>query len=168
VNNSVQLCHSFSTSHSLFPVPVNVVVSSPQTVPTSSRPQGVPLSSTCLVTSTFQQDLVLPSRATLIDAQKLWCELRFHAYQVKVDYVITGLMSGFRCGFDPSVVSLKSAVHNMPPASLQPWVINQYLLWELKRGRVAGPFLISPIRNLHFSRLEWSLRNINLESDSLF
>ena len=112
----------------MFPHPVNVVVSSAQAAPTSSQPQGVPLSSTYLVASTFQQDLVLPSRVTTIDAQKLWSELRFHADQVKVDYVITGLMSGFRHGFDPSVVSLKSAVNNMPSASLQPLVIDQYLL----------------------------------------
>ena len=156
--NSVQLCRSFSPSHTLFPVPVNVVVSSAHVSLASSRirPQGLPvqtpLSGTCLVASTFQQDLVPPSGVTPIDAQKLWRELCSHPDQVKVDYVITGLTSGFRLGFDPSAVSLQSAVHNMPSASLQPSVIDQYLLSELKKGRVAGPFLISPIPNLHVSR----------------
>ena len=37
-------------------------------------------------------------------------------------------------------------------SNLQPSVIDQYLLSELEKGRVAGPFLISPIRNLHVSR----------------
>ena len=156
--NSVQLCRSFSPSHTLFPVPVNVVVSSAHVSLASSRirPQGLPvqtpLSRTCLVASTFQQDLVLPSGVTPIDAQKLWRELCSHPDQVKVDYVITGLTSGFRLGFDPSAVSLQSAVHNVPSASLQPSVIDQYLLSELEKGRVAGPFLISPIPNLHVSR----------------
>ena len=59
--NGVQLCRSFSLSHSLFPVPVNVVVSSTHIPPASSRPQGLPaqapLSSSCLVASTFLQNL---------------------------------------------------------------------------------------------------------------
>ena len=108
----VQLCCSFSSSYSLFPVPVNVVVSFSHVSPASSRPQGLPapvpgtpcsdpLSSMCLVASTSQQDLLLPSRVTPIEAQKLWRELCFHPDQVKVDHVITGLTSGFCLGFDP-------------------------------------------------------------------
>ena len=38
----VQLCCSFSPSYSLFPVPVNVVVSFSHVSPASSRPQGLP------------------------------------------------------------------------------------------------------------------------------
>ena len=153
--NSVQFSRSVSVSHSLFPVPVTVVASSTLVSLASSRPQGLPaqtpLSSTCLVANTFQ-DLVPPSRVTPIDAHKLWRELCFHPDQVKVDYVISGLTNGFRLGFDPSAVSLQSAAHNMPSASLQPSVIDQYLLTEREKGRVAGPFLISPIPNLHVSR----------------
>lgn len=89
---------------------------------------------------------------TPIDAQKLWLELRAHPDQCRVDYVITGLKQGFRLGFDPSAVSLRSAVHNMPSASLQPSVIDQYLQAELEKGRVAGPFPVPPIQNLHISR----------------
>lgn len=66
--------------------------------------------------------------------------------------MISGLTNGFRLGFDPSAVSLQSAAHNMPSASLQPSVIDQYLLTECEKGRVAGPFLISPIPNLPASR----------------
>lgn len=108
VNNEtgVQLYHSFSPSDSLFPVPVNVVVCSVQVIPSSSWSQGAPLSSMCLVVSTCQQKLVLLSRVTPIDAQKLRHELPFHPDQVKVDYGITGLTSVFHLGFDPSV-SLK-------------------------------------------------------------
>ena len=40
----------------------------------------------------------------------------------------------------------------MPSASLQPSVIDQYLRTELDKGRIAGPFLKSPIPHLHISR----------------
>ena len=69
--------------------------------------------------------------------------------QVKVDYVISGLVNGFHLGFDPLAVSSQSAVYNVPSASLQPSVIDQYLLSELEKDLVAGLFLISPIPNPH-------------------
>ena len=153
--NSLQFSRSVSVSRGLFPVPVTVVASSTLVSPASSRPQGLPahtaLPRTRLVDNTFQ-GLVPPSRVTPIDAHKLWRELCLHPDQVKVDYVISGLANGFRLGFDPSAVSLQSAAHNIPSASLQPSVIShQYLLTEREKG-VAGPFLISPIPNLHVSR----------------
>jgi len=40
----------------------------------------------------------------------------------------------------------------MPLGSLQPSVIDQYLRTELEKGRVAGPFSIAHIPNLHISR----------------
>ena len=76
----------------------------------------------------------------------------FHPDQTQVDYVISGLSNGFHLGFNPLAVSLKSASQNMPSASLQPSVIDQYLHTELEKGRVAGPYSIAPIRNLHISR----------------
>ena len=84
---------------------------------------------------------------TPIDARKLQHELRLHPNQALVDYVISGLSFGFRLGFNPESVSLKSASQNMPTAFLQPSVIDQYLLTELEKGRVAGPFSISPLAN---------------------
>ena len=70
-----------------------------------------------------------------------------------MDYVTSRLISGFRLGFCPSVVSLKSATQNMPSTSLQSSVIDQYLLTEFEKGRVAGRYAISPIPSLHVSRL---------------
>lgn len=165
--NSVQFSRSVSVSRSLFPVPVTVVASPALVSLTSSRPQGLPaqtpLSSTCVVANTFQ-DLVPPSRVTPSDAHKL-CELCFLPDQVKVDYVISGLTNGFRLDFDPSAVSLQSASHNMPTASFQPSVIDQYLRTEREKGRVAGPFLISPIPNLHVSRFGVILKKHQLFKD---
>ena len=41
----------------------------------------------------------------------------------------------------------------MPSVLLQPSIIDhQHLLTELEKGRVAGPFSIAPIPNLHISR----------------
>ena len=39
----------------------------------------------------------------------------------------------------------------MLAAFLQPSVIDQYLLTELEKGCVAGPFSVSPLTNLHIS-----------------
>ena len=58
----------------------------------------------------------------------------------------------FCLGFDPSAVSLKSAAQNMPSASLQPSVIDQNLLNEFEKGRIAGPYSISPLSSLRVSR----------------
>lgn len=46
-------------------------------------------------------------------------------------------------------VQLKTATQSMPSASLHPSGIDQYLLTELEKGRVAGLYSISPIPNLH-------------------
>ena len=43
-------------------------------------------------------------------------------------------------GFNPTFVSLSSARQNMPSASLQPSVIDDYLQTEQAKGWVAGPF----------------------------
>ena len=69
-----------------------------------------------------------------------------------VTYVLDGLQNGFRVGFNPASVPLKSATQNMPSASLQPSVIDDYLYTELAKGRVAGPFSSPPLPHLHISR----------------
>lgn len=154
--NSVQFSRSVSALSSSCSVPFDVVVSLASVThgggqfPANVAPAA---SSTCRsITGAAQRDLVPPSRVTPIDAGKLQSELCFHPDQRLVDYVISGISSGFRLGFDPSAVSLKSAAQNMPSASLQPSVIDQYLLNELEKGRIAGPYSISPLPSLHVSR----------------
>ena len=75
-----------------------------------------------------------------------------HPDQSFVTYVLDGLQNGFRVGFNPASVSFKSASQNMPSASLQPSVIDDYLYTELAKGRVAGPFSSPPLPHLHISR----------------
>ena len=149
--HSVNTSHSVQASNDLVPMSVNAPLSidklPAQCQLSTIHSPGFTLSSPRSV----RQELVPPSRVTPIDARKLQRELCLHPNQALVDYVISGLSFGFRLGFNPESVSLKSASQNMPTAFLQPSVIDQYLLTELEKGRVAGPFSISPLANLHIS-----------------
>ena len=150
---NVDIHGSVQISNVVFPIPVNVVT---LTQDVCDKLPVTSAQSSCLnfssIIDCLQQDLVSPSRVTPINAEKLQHELYFHPDQTQVDYVISGLSNGFHLGFNPRAVSLKSARQNMPSASLQPSVIDQYLLTELEKGRVAGPYSMPPIPNLHISR----------------
>ena len=148
----VDIPGSVQFSNVVFPIPVNVVMSIQDVcvkLPVTSAQASCPNFSSFI--DCLQQDLVSPSRATPINVEKLWRELYFHPDQIQVDYVISGLSNGFHRSFNPLAVSLKSASQNMPLASLQPSVIDQYLPTQLEKARVAGPFSIAPIPNLHMS-----------------
>ena len=111
-----------------------------------------PISSTTgnSITGAVQQDLVPPFRVTPppFIADKLSRKLCFHPDQRKVDFVISGITIGFLLSFDPSAVLLWFATQNMPSASFYPSVIDQCILTELEKGRVAGPCSISRIPSL--------------------
>ena len=81
--------------------------------------------------------------------------------------MISGITSGFRLGFDPSAMPLKSAAQNMPSALLQTSVIDQYLLNELQKGRIAGPYSIYPLPSHHVSRFGVIPKKYQLESGGL-
>ena len=83
---------------------------------------------------------------------KLRQEVLTHPDQSFVAYVLDGLQNGFRVGFNPASVSLKSATQNMPSASLQPSVIDEYLSTELAKGRIAGPLSSPPLPHFHINR----------------
>ena len=100
----------------------------------------------------LHQPLLPPYKVSPIRVAKLRQEVLTHPDQSFVNYVLDGLQNGFRVGFNPASVSLKSATQNMPSASLQPSVIDDYLHTELAKGRVAGPFSSPPLLHLHISR----------------
>ena len=100
----------------------------------------------------LHQPLLPPYKVSPIRVDKLRQEVLTHPDQSFVNYVLDGLQNGFRVGFNPASVSLKSATQNMPSASLQPSVIDDYLHTELAKGRVAGPFSSPPLLHLHISR----------------
>ena len=68
----------------------------------------------------------------------------------RASWVLDGLQFGFKVGF--STGALQSAKENMPSAVAHPEVVDKYLLKELNRGSIAGPFLWEPIRDLHVNR----------------
>ena len=92
--------------------------------------------------------LLPPHKVSPIRVDRLRKEASAHPDPQFVDYVLTGIQEGFRVGFNPVSVSLRSARQNMPSASLQPSVIDDYLQTELAKGRVAGPFSAPLLPNL--------------------
>ena len=107
----------------------------------------------CLSASapSLHQPLLPPDKVSPIRVDKLCQEVLTHPDQSFVTYVLDGLQNGFRVGFNPASVSLKSATQNMPSASLQPSVIDDYLFTELAKGCIAGPFSSPPLPHLHIS-----------------
>ncbi|CAB4003429.1 Hypothetical predicted protein [Paramuricea clavata] len=66
-------------------------------------------------------------------------------------YVLDGIRLGFRVGWEPDRVSLRSRTSNMRSASDHPDVVDAYLSSELAARRVAGPFTSPPVPLLHVS-----------------
>ena len=91
--------------------------------------------------------MCLPTQVSPICVGKLEAELVNHPDQRKVNFVL----SGFRHGFHPHLVTLYTSPRNVPSALLQPAVIDEYLLDKLEKGRVVGPFLTPLLPNLHVS-----------------
>ena len=55
-------------------------------------------------------------------------------------YVLNGIQFGFRVGWEPQRVSLRSRASNMRCATDHPDVAGEYLRTDLAAGRLAGPF----------------------------
>ena len=85
-----------------------------------------------------------------LKAQVFARELASHPDQSAVRFVLDGLRSGFRLGFDHSR-KLKSAKKNKPSAYQHAEVIDRYLANEVSLGRVLGPFPSPPLPDLHVS-----------------
>ena len=77
-------------------------------------------------------------------------ELMRYAPQ-KRQFVLAGIQSGFRIGWDPTRVSLRSRASNMHSASEHPTVVDEYLATKVSASRVAGPFDAPPFHSLHVS-----------------
>ena len=69
-----------------------------------------------------------------------WAEcLAAHPDQEYANYIVQGIQSGFRLGFDYSGHSCKRATRNMGSALERPEVVGDYLAEECSLGRVVGP-----------------------------
>ena len=75
----------------------------------------------------LHQPWLPPYKVSPIRVDKLRQEVLTHPDQSFVTYALDGLQNGFHVGFNPASVSLKSAKQNMPSASLQPSVTDDYL-----------------------------------------
>ena len=131
-------------------MPVSLSVSVPASVAVRSSVAGV----------TFTP-LSPVSRVSPLQLDHFQMELHHHPDKSAVAYVISGIQDGFRIGFDPSLVSLKSASSNMRSSSEHPSVIDSYshLQNEVSFGRVAGPFPVPPFPSLHISRFRVISKN---------
>ena len=69
--------------------------------------------------------------------------LQSHPDRRLAEYIVRGLSTGFRVGFDGSR-RLLSAERNLPSATDQARVVTQYIRDEVTLGRVVGPLPISP------------------------
>ena len=65
---------------------------------------------------------------------------------------MSGFREGFRIGFHPLSVKLKSASNNCPSSRNHTGVIDDYLTTENRAGRVAGPLKTPPFSYLQISR----------------
>ena len=111
---------------------------------------GQPINAICFSCSFPLVRLPPVSAVTPLQADQFAWELRCHPDRQKVNFVVDGIRHGFRLGFSPSQ-KLKSAKHNKPSAAQHSSVVDQYLANEVSLGRVAGPFSVPPLPNLHVS-----------------
>ena len=56
-----------------------------------------------------------------------------------VAYIRTGLLEGFRIGFNREVTSLHSRAHNHPSAAANPALVSESIAAEVAKGRLVGP-----------------------------
>ena len=87
-----------------------------------------------------------------INVDTLELQLLGHPDRSNVDYVLSGFREGFRIGFHPNCVKLKSASSNCPSSRDHVGVIDGYLTTEIHAGRVVGPLKTPPFPYLQISR----------------
>ena len=88
------------------------------------------------------------SQVSPLNVNMFALELAHHPDQALVSEVLQGLSQGFCLGFNPGT-KLRSSKKNKASAYQHPDIIDAYLSNEIRLGRIAGPFLLPPISNLH-------------------
>ncbi len=78
--------------------------------------------------------------------------LRDHPDPRFVQYILEGISSGFRIGYQHATSRCKSARSNLFSATQHPAPVQAYLDEECTAGRVAGPFAPDEVRGLQVSR----------------
>ena len=81
-----------------------------------------------------------------------WTEfIAAHPDQEYASYVQTGLLSGFRIGFDRLSVPLQSSTRNHPSACENEGQVRGYIAAEREAGRLVGPQCQSDLTGIHTS-----------------
>ena len=81
-----------------------------------------------------------------------WTEfIAAHPDQEYASYVQTGLLSGFRIGFDRLSVPLQSSTRNHPSACENEGQVRGYIAAEREAGRLVGPLCQSDLTGIHTS-----------------
>lgn len=101
----------------------------------------------------------LPKKDSLIRVDKLRQEVFTHTDQPYLTYVLDGFQKGFCVGFNLVSVSLKSATQNVPFASLQPSVIDEYFRTELSKSASLALSLLPRFLTFISAVLESSQKN---------
>lgn len=69
-----------------------------------------------------------------------------------VNYLLSGIYSGFRIGYNSQSTKLKSARANMASALINPQPASEFIATERQAGRILGPVHTQQIPSIHISR----------------
>ena len=84
-----------------------------------------------------------------------WTEfIAAHSDQEYVSYVQTGLLSGFRIGFDRDSVPLQLSTRNHPSACENEGQVWGYIAAEREAGYLVGPLWQSDLTGIHTSPID--------------
>jgi hypothetical protein len=89
--------------------------------------------------------------ATPLQADQWDLLLQDHPDMEFTAYILSGISKGFRIGFD-RLNALRKAKSNMAQAREHPEVVEAYLLKELERGALLGPFEPTAVPHVHISK----------------
>ena len=98
-----------------------------------------------------QIDPRLGSAVTPLRAMAWERRLRRHADEAFVGYILRGLNHGFHLGVQEEGV-FQSALRNMPSASKNPEVVEEYIQQEVEKGNILGPFAPGTAPKVHINR----------------
>ena len=96
--------------------------------------------------TSLQIPLTATGVQTPLIAQKWESYLEDYCNHELVQFFLEGITQGFKTGFNPSTITLKSVTRNLPGALLHPEVVEDYIKEEFIHHRFCGPYpaAISP------------------------
>ena len=92
-----------------------------------------------------------PCCVTPLRVEMLAPLMTYHPDQQFVQYILQGLIKGFRIGYDRSGSSLRPLRHNHPSSLANPHTVSMHVDRELQAGRLVGPIQASLAIFVHTS-----------------